>query len=153
MQKKARKRAIPWPTCCVPCPTLKTWCTSRTSLHFNNIARLESQNFGSILKLLTNLMSWPFSGLFGPKKSSLPPRMPRKLYRWAWQSHMAMSPHTKCLNPFLDLFGAAVALATVESPDVNRDDSCHFPLHVYLKPWHPCIPLPQTHYFVSTIEH
>jgi hypothetical protein len=47
---------------------LKTWCTSRTSLHFNNIVRLASQKFGSILKLLTNLKSRPFSGLFGQKK-------------------------------------------------------------------------------------
>ena len=57
----------------------------------------------------------------------------------------------KMFEPIPRLVWCTIPLATNESPDVNRDDSCHFPLHVYLKPWHPCIPLPQTHYFVSKI--
>ena len=47
---------FPWLTWCVTCPKLK-WCIRRTSLHFNNSARLACQNFGSTLNLLKNLMS------------------------------------------------------------------------------------------------
>ena len=64
---------------------------------------------------------------------------------------MAIWPHKICLNPFQYFFGASLALGVVEWPDVLTGKILTVsPLHVYLIPWHPCIPLPQTHYFVST---
>ena len=67
------------------------------------------------------------------------------IHTWPCDHTNIVLTHSKtCLDDSL-------ALGDVESADVLTETILNaFPLHVYLIPWHPCIPLPQTHYFVST---